>query len=427
MVKKVKSVTNGNYMVIYKYTEERGNFMNNISKWIRLLLAVTIIMSSPVFTLAADSPARVDFVASVPDANENFTVTMNISNATFNALQFALRYDVTKMQPIDAESKVATENYTSFSKINPDVASKFSSLGLNLDTELGLIDFTYYVTPGQAFSFQADLIENTANISTFPLLFLTFHFKLLNNTNPMFELAKQDSVKKYRDYLPNGGGLANAGVQQSSVVNVDLTKLQGQIIMDEYINPLPPVITPTPTPVEPPQENPSSQRPKTATERLVNTLVMQIGNYAAAQDGALCHIYPGEKEVTPYIREQRTFIPIRFIAEKLGMEVGWDEITHTVTFSKGDELLQLTIGEYQYFKNGASFTMDTAAEIQWSRTMVPVRFVAEALGYAVEWNPSLAMVFITETSVPWLLDDPVEEQATNDVAFIISPLLRDFV
>ena len=80
-------------------------------------------------------------------------------------------------------------------------------------------------------------------------------------------------------------------------------------------------------------------------------------------------------------------------------------------------------------KIDADFThaIDTAAEIQWNRTMVPVRFVAEALGYAVEWNSTQSMVFITDNTLPWLLEDSVEEQATNDVAFIISPLLRDFV
>jgi len=243
----------------------------------------------------------------------------------------------------------------------------------------------------------------------------------------LLELAKQEANKNYREYLPNGGGLANAGIQLSSTINIDLTKLQGQIIVDEYVNPLPlPIIPPTP-PLEPPVDETIPKRPQTAKERLKNTLVMQIGNYAAAEDGALCHIYPSEKDVVPYIRDNRTFVPIRFIAEKLGMSVNWDEVARTVTFTKGEEILKLTIGEHRYEKNGKYFSIDTAAEIQWNRTMVPVRFVAEALGYAVEWNSSQSMVFITDTTLPWLLEDSVEEQATNDVAFIISPLLRDFV
>jgi hypothetical protein len=414
-------------MEINKYTEERGDFMHKTSKWIQILLAVSIIMSYPMIFLAADSPAQVDFVASIPDANDNFTVTMSISNATFNAFQFVLRYDVTKIQPIDANTKTATTNFSGFSRVNSQISNSFSSLDLRLDTVLGLIDFTQYITPGQTFSYLAETIENAANIGSTPLQFFVFHFKLLSSDAPMLELAKQDTNKNYRDYLPNGGGLAKAGVQLSSLINIDLTHLEGEIIVEEYVNPTPPPITPPVTPTDPPEEEQTTQRPKTATERLVNTLVMQIGNYAAADQGALCHIYPGEKEVTPYIREQRTFVPIRFIAEKLGMEVNWNDTNRTVTFTKGDEILKLTIGEYRYLQNGHYFSMDTAAEIQWNRTMVPVRFVAEALGYAVEWNSTLKMVFITETTVPWLLDEPVEEQATNDVAFVISPLLRDFV
>ncbi|MPN45052.1 hypothetical protein SDC9_192619 [bioreactor metagenome] len=109
------------------------------------------------------------------------------------------------------------------------------------------------------------------------------------------------------------------------------------------------------------------------------------------------------------------------------MEVTWNDSTKTVTFTKGSDVLTLTIGEKQYQKNGVPYSIDTAAELQWSRTMVPIRFVAEALGHAVEWNAQLNMVYITKSELPWLLEDPIERQATNDVALVISPLLRDFV
>ena len=402
--------------------------MQKLKSLLALFLVLSLLFMLPMNLYAQTAPAQVNFVASALDSNSNITVTMSISNATFNAFQFAIRYDPVKLQPIDKSTKLATNRFNEFTTLNTDISGKFSTIGTDLDHSLGLIDFSLYLTPGESFSYETALVERAASIGNTPITFYTFNFKVLDSNQPMFELAKEDATKAYREYLPNGGGLANAGQQVSSLIRIDFSALQKTVIEDEYINPNPPPSEPTVIPNPPENQNePIIKRPTTSLERLADTLVMQIGNYAAAKDGALCHIYPGEKLVTPYIKDQRTFVPIRFIAEKLGMEVTWNDSTKTVTFTKGSDVLTLTIGEKQYQKNGVPYSIDTAAELQWSRTMVPIRFVAEALGHAVEWNSQLNMVYITKSELPWLLEDPIERQATNDVALVISPLLRDFV
>lgn len=402
--------------------------MHKTRKLIHILFLVILLVFSPAIVMADTQTAIVEFTASAIDHNNNITVTMTIKNATFNAFQFAIRYDPVKLQPIDKSTKLATDKFNNFATLNSSLSGKLSTIGTDLNHLLGLIDFSLYLTPGESFSYETALVERAASIGNTPLTFYTFYFKVLDSNQPMFELAKEDATKAYREYLPNGGGLANAGQQVSSFIRIDFSALQKTVIEDEYINPNPPPSEPTVIPNPPENQNePIIKRPTTSLERLADTLVMQIGNYAAAKDGALCHIYPGEKLVTPYIKDQRTFVPIRFIAEKLGMEVTWNDSTKTVTFTKGSDVLTLTIGEKQYQKNGVPYSIDTAAELQWSRTMVPIRFVAEALGHAVEWNSQLNMVYITKSELPWLLEDPIERQATNDVALVISPLLRDFV
>lgn len=402
--------------------------MHKTRKLIHILFLVILLVFSPAIVMADTQTAIVEFTASAIDHNNNITVTMTIKNATFNAFQFAIRYDPVKLQPIDKSTKLATDKFNNFATLNSSLSGKLSTIGTDLNHLLGLIDFSLYLTPGESFSYETALVERAASIGNTPLTFYTFYFKVLDPNQPMFELAKEDATKAYREYLPNGGGLANAGQQVSSFIRIDFSALQKTVIEDEYINPNPPPSEPTVIPNPPENQNePIIKRPTTSLERLADTLVLQIGNYAAAKDGALCHIYPGEKLVTPYIKDQRTFVPIRFIAEKLGMEVTWNDSTKTVTFTKGSDVLTLTIGEKQYQKNGVPYSIDTAAELQWSRTMVPIRFVAEALGHAVEWNAQLNMVYITKSELPWLLEDPIERQATNDVALVISPLLRDFV
>ena len=100
----------------------------------------------------------------------------------------------------------------------------------------------------------------------------------------------------------------------------------------------------------------------------------------------------GDKEITfidakPYIDENgRTKIPIRAVAEGLGCEVDWDDATSTATITRGDRIVYITIGKDSLQVNKEMITMDTTAEIKDERTYIPVRFVGEALGMAVNWK-----------------------------------------
>lgn len=91
-------------------------------------------------------------------------------------------------------------------------------------------------------------------------------------------------------------------------------------------------------------------------------------------------------DVLPYIDpNNRTMIPVRFAAEALGCKVVYDADKRTVTITKGEDVCVLTIGSNQYEWNGNIYTMDTQATIMENRTMIPVRFVTEALGGSVTY------------------------------------------
>ena len=109
------------------------------------------------------------------------------------------------------------------------------------------------------------------------------------------------------------------------------------------------------------------------------TVVMTIGSsdYVVNND-----IVTGD--AAPYVDSNwRTMVPFRVLGETFGATVNWNEDDQTVTYTLGDTEIVMTIGEDTYTVNGEEKTMDTAPVIQDSRTMVPVRFVAEALGYTV--------------------------------------------
>ena len=89
-------------------------------------------------------------------------------------------------------------------------------------------------------------------------------------------------------------------------------------------------------------------------------------------------------DAAPYVDSNwRTMVPFRVLGETFGAKVNWDQDAQTVTYTYGDTELVMTIGEETYTLNGEEQTMDTAPVLSGDRTYVPVRFVAEDLGYTV--------------------------------------------
>jgi len=98
-------------------------------------------------------------------------------------------------------------------------------------------------------------------------------------------------------------------------------------------------------------------------------------------------------DVAPYIKSSRTFLPVRFVAYGCGVtedDIIWDPVARTVQLRKGGTTLLLQIGspvlKVTTSSGTATVQMDVAPEITSSRTMLPVRWVAENLGYSVSWD-----------------------------------------
>ncbi|ABO49356.1 copper amine oxidase domain protein [Desulforamulus reducens MI-1] len=92
-----------------------------------------------------------------------------------------------------------------------------------------------------------------------------------------------------------------------------------------------------------------------------------------------------EMDAAPYIKSGRTFVPVRFLGD--GLSAATDYTTDgTVTVTKGDKLVTLKIGSGQLKIGNAQSWMDVAPEIKEGRTYLPARFVAEAFGYHVDWD-----------------------------------------
>lgn len=101
-------------------------------------------------------------------------------------------------------------------------------------------------------------------------------------------------------------------------------------------------------------------------------------------------------DVQPFIDAQgRTQSPSRFIGESLGAEVTWEGDARTATFTTDEVVVVITIDKKEYTINGKVKMMDTVAIIKEGRTFVPARYIAEALGASVRWDGVVKTVYIT--------------------------------
>ena len=98
----------------------------------------------------------------------------------------------------------------------------------------------------------------------------------------------------------------------------------------------------------------------------------------------------------PVIVGDRTLVPLRAIFETLGADVDWDDATKTVTATRGDVKISLTIGSDKLYVNDVEKIIDVPAQIINSRTMVPIRVIGESFGCDVDWNEENRTVIVTD-------------------------------
>ncbi len=101
-------------------------------------------------------------------------------------------------------------------------------------------------------------------------------------------------------------------------------------------------------------------------------------------------------DVAPIIRNDRTMLPARFVAEELGADVSWYAPEQLVIITKGDTKIMLAIDSTVATVNGETVGLDSPAFIENGRTYTPVRFIVEALGATVAWNGEAQQVIITK-------------------------------
>jgi hypothetical protein len=115
-------------------------------------------------------------------------------------------------------------------------------------------------------------------------------------------------------------------------------------------------------------------------------------------------------DAPPVVENGRTLVPLRALTEPLGFMVGWDAVTQTVTLAKGDLFVVLTINKPVAVVDGMMVPLDVPPMVRDGRTLIPVRFVAEQLpGTRVKWDPVLRTVTVESLAPGGVPTPPVQE------------------
>lgn len=91
-------------------------------------------------------------------------------------------------------------------------------------------------------------------------------------------------------------------------------------------------------------------------------------------------------DASPYIKENRTYIPVRSISNALGIDVKWIEEENKVVLIDGEKDIEMLLGSNDVLVDNEKKAMDSATELSNGRIMIPVRFVSENLGCSVKWD-----------------------------------------
>src|SRR5579864_7306266 len=100
----------------------------------------------------------------------------------------------------------------------------------------------------------------------------------------------------------------------------------------------------------------------------------------------------------PIERSGRVFVPLRGVFERLGATVVYDN--GVINATGNGRTISLRIGSNVAIVDGSQQMLDVAPFLVGARTLVPLRFVSQALGANVDWNNSTSLVTITMAGAP---------------------------
>lgn len=156
-----------------------------------------------------------------------------------------------------------------------------------------------------------------------------------------------------------------------------------------------------------------------------NNFNVIIGNkdFKVKEAGVLINEESLKTEFFPYIKDGRTFVPIREITEKLGADVKWDGKDESIKITLNGDVINMQIDNPNVTVNDKEIALDKAQAPQLAlynkprketKTMVPLRFISETFGYNVDWNNDKVRAEISTVSAKSIFEDNKTKKESNN-------------
>ena len=398
--------------------------MKNFKFILSVMLIVCMLFSFGAVAMAEEANvATVVFEANEPDEDGYFTATLTVYNAEYLGLQGALYYNAEAVTPVSFETKEPTDEYKEAVRIatkatsleTEDEINWLSEIWTAIHKEDGYITFANYTALGQEKP-NSILNENGLIVAGEDgLKVYEFSFKKISDKDALFEIYQSD--RKEAGMIIATGTNENPDVKVTVKQPDSVSKTKTEDSVYKYVAPV--------VKSDESEDSPLSMDQRVQV-RANDVIFLNIDNYAAVSDGKLMWVDKEDKTVIPYIKDSRTMVPLRFIAEQLGADVAFDDATRLITITYNEKVMTMTLGDNSYTLDGEKFEMDTACEVVSSRTFVPVRVIAEAFDKSVSWLENDRMVVITLKTYPWDNENKVEKELLQEIKLMISPMVRDF-
>ncbi len=125
------------------------------------------------------------------------------------------------------------------------------------------------------------------------------------------------------------------------------------------------------------------------------TVALQLGNNRMAVDSRLTQVDAQNALVTPFAENGRTLVPVSRIVDAFGGESTWDAATNATTFTLDGRTVRHVIGTNTVVTPDGTKTMEALSKAVNDRTYVPVRYVLEGLGLWVGWDQADQLVVVS--------------------------------
>ena len=119
---------------------------------------------------------------------------------------------------------------------------------------------------------------------------------------------------------------------------------------------------------------------------------LYVGSNKAFVNDVEKQIDEQNSDVAVFVKNDRSYVPVRFISENYGGDVEWLRETQTVNITFKDRTISLTIGTPEITINGETTKLDVAPIVRNDRTFLPLRACAEAIGKEVFYSDGLILI-----------------------------------